>query len=400
MRTLHRTMAGQVLLLFLCFALSSVSGQVSYSIPEEMSKGSVVGNMARDFGLDVKRLKSGKARVFTRDSDGYIELNNERGVLLIKDRIDREALCGQTTPCALHFQIILENPMEFYSVTVEITDVNDNPPSFEKNDVKFKISESAVIGAKFILDRAIDPDVGSNGLQSYKLEPSDNFIVKLHDQTDGTKNVEMVLKKPLDREKNEHISLVLTALDGGEPQMTGTMLILITVLDANDNAPIFTQPIYKASIKENAPVGTLVSTVTASDADHGSNGRITYSISNIPDQARGLFEINEESGKICLKGNVDYEKSRSFQINIRASDDGGLVDSCKLIIDVIDMNDNKPNIHIMSKSNVISEDAMSGTVVTMINIEDADSAENGKVHCVLNDNVPFSMKSTTMVSIA
>ncbi|CAF92172.1 unnamed protein product, partial [Tetraodon nigroviridis] len=128
-----------VLLLFSFLALRSVCGQVSYSIPEEMPKGSVVGNMVRDFGLDVKRLKSGKARVFTRDNDGFIELNKERGVLLIKDRIDREALCGQATPCALHFQIILENPMEFYSVTVEITDVNDNPPSFEKNDVKFKI---------------------------------------------------------------------------------------------------------------------------------------------------------------------------------------------------------------------------------------------------------------------
>uniref|UniRef100_UPI0037E7E2D7 protocadherin gamma-A2-like isoform X16 n=1 Tax=Semicossyphus pulcher TaxID=241346 RepID=UPI0037E7E2D7 len=388
-------MRGRVLLFFSVLSLSSVLGQVSYSIPEEMPKGSLVGNMARDFGLDVKRLKSGKARIFTRDSEGYIELNNDRGVLLIKERIDREALCGQTTPCALHFQIILENPMEFYSVTVEITDVNDNPPSFEKNDVKFKISESAVRGAKFILERAVDPDVGSNGLQTYKLEPTDNFVVKLYDQADGTKNVEMVLEKPLDREKNEHVSLVLTAVDGGEPQMTGTMQILITVLDANDNAPVFTQPIYKASIKENAQVGTVVATVTATDADHGSNGRTTYTISNIVDHARGLFEVNDESGEIRLKGNVDYEKARTFQINIRASDDGGLVDSCKVVIDVIDMNDNKPDIHIMSKSNIISEDAKADTVVTMINIEDADSGENGKVQCSINDNIPFAMKSTT-----
>uniref|UniRef100_A0A3P8T1V0 Protocadherin 2 gamma 28 n=1 Tax=Amphiprion percula TaxID=161767 RepID=A0A3P8T1V0_AMPPE len=371
----------------------SVLGQVSYSIPEEMPKGSLVGNMAKDFGLDVKRLKSGKARIFTPDSDEYIELNNDRGVLLVKNRIDREALCGQTTPCALHFQIILENPMEFYSVTVEITDVNDNPPSFEKSDVRFKISESAVSGAKFMLDRAVDPDVGLNGLQTYKLEPKDNFVVKLHDQADGTKNVEMVLEKPLDREKHQQLSLVLTAVDGGEPQMTGTMQILVTVLDANDNAPIFTQPVYKASIRENAPVGTVVLTVTATDADVGSNGKITYSVSNMLDNARGLFEVNDESGEIRLKGNVDYEKARTFQINIRASDDGGLVDSCKVMIDVIDMNDNKPDIHIMSKSNVISEDASIGTVVTMIHIQDADSNENGKVRCIMNNDIPFVLKS-------
>ncbi|XP_010773317.1 protocadherin beta-16-like [Notothenia coriiceps] len=388
-------MGGQVLLFFSLLSLGSVFGQVSYSIPEEMPKGSLVGNMARDFGLDVKRLKSGKARIFTRDSDGYIELNNERGVLLIKDRIDREALCGQTTPCALHFKIILENPMEFLSVTIEITDINDNPPSFEKSDVKFKISESAVSGSKFILDRAVDSDVGSNGLQTYKLEPADHFVVRLHEQADGTKNVEMVLDKPLDREKNEHLSLVLTAVDGGEPQMTGTMQILITVLDANDNAPVFTQPIYKASIEENAAVGTVVVTVTATDSDQGSNGRITYSISSILDHARGLFEVNDASGEIRLKGNVDYEKARTFQINIRASDDGGLVDSCKVMIEVIDVNDNKPDIHILSKSNVISEDAVAGTVVTMINIEDTDSGENGKVHCSINNDIPFVMKSST-----
>ncbi|XP_034546152.1 uncharacterized protein LOC117817520 [Notolabrus celidotus] len=388
-------MQRRVLLFFSLLCVGSVFGQVSYSIPEEMPKGSLVGNMAKDFGLDVKRLKSGKARIFTRDSDGYIELNNERGVLLIKERIDREALCGQTTPCALHFQIILENPMEFYSVTVEITDVNDNPPTFDKTDVKFKISESAVSGAKFILDRAVDPDVGLNGLQTYKLEPTDNFVVKLHDQADGTKNVEMVLEKPLDREKNERLSLILTAVDGGEPQMSGTMQILITVLDANDNAPVFTQPIYKASIKENSPVGTAVVTVTATDKDKGSNGKITYSVSSILDHARGLFEVNDENGEIRLKGHVDYEKARSFQINIRASDDGGLVDACKVIIDVIDINDNKPDIIIMSKSNIISEDAKPGTVVTMINIEDADSGENGKVECFINENIPFVMKSTS-----
>ncbi|XP_067374404.1 protocadherin gamma-A11-like isoform X32 [Channa argus] len=391
----ERTMGGQVLLFFCLFCQSSVLGQVSYSIPEEMPKGYLVGNMAKDFGLDVKRLKSGKARIFTTDSDEYIDLNKERGALIIKNRIDREALCGQTTPCALHFQIILENPMEFYTVTVEITDVNDNPPSFERNDVKFKISESAVRGAKFILDRAVDPDVGSNGLQTYKLEPSDNFIVKLHDQTDGTKNVEMVLEKPLDREKHEHLSLVLTAVDGGEPQMTGTMQILITVLDVNDNAPVFTKSVYKASINEDSPIGTVVVTVTATDADHGPNSKITYSISRMLDHARGLFEVNDESGEIRLKGNVDYEKTRTFQINVRASDDGGLVDSCKVMIDVIDINDNKPDIHIMSKSNVISEDAKCGTVVTIINIRDADSAENGKVQCSINTDMPFVLKTTT-----
>nr|XP_033948823.1 protocadherin beta-16-like [Pseudochaenichthys georgianus] len=391
-----RTMRLQVLLFYVVFRLSSVLGQVSYSIPEEMPSGSLVGAIAQDLGLDVKRLKSGQARVFTGDSAGYIELNKDRGVLIIKDRIDRETTCRQTTPCALHFQIILENPMEFYSITVEITDINDNPPTFEKNEVSFKISESAVIGSKFVLDRAIDLDVGKNGLQKYELKPADNFVLKRESQADdGTEKVEMILQKPLDREKDELISLVLTAFDGGDPQMSGTIRILITVLDVNDNAPIFTQSTYTATVFENAPVGTVVTKVTASDADHGTNGKIRYSIANSLHQAHLLFQINEDSGEIRLTGNIDYENARNYHINIRASDDGGLTDSCKVIVEVVDINDNKPTINIMSKSNMISENSKPSTVVAMMNVQDPDSNENGKVSCFINDNTPLTIMLTS-----
>ncbi|XP_051810358.1 protocadherin beta-16-like isoform X2 [Acanthochromis polyacanthus] len=391
-----RTMARQVLLFVSVLSVSSVLGQVSYTIPEEMPKGSLVGNIAQDLGLQIKRLASGKARIYTRDSDEYIELNRERGVLLVKERMDREALCRQTTPCALHFQIILENPMEFYSVTVQITDINDNAPTFEKTEMKFKISESAdVIGAKFVLERAVDLDVGNNDLKSYQLKPTDNFALKVHNNADGNKHVEMVLQKPLDREKQEQISLVLTAVDGGEPQMSGTMLILITVLDANDNAPVFTQQTYKATVTENSPKGTVVATVSASDADQGSNSKITYSITNTMDDIRKVFNINDENGEVTLIGTIDFEESRNYQINLLASDEGGLTDFCKLIVDVQDMNDNKPEINIMSKSNVISEDAELNTVVTMINIEDRDSGENGKVQCLMSENIPFILKTSS-----
>ncbi|CAG5990880.1 unnamed protein product, partial [Menidia menidia] len=376
-------------------ASDSVLGQVSYTIPEEMVKGASVGNIARDLGLETKRLISGKARIYTRDSGQYIELNRQRGVLLVKERIDREAICKQTMPCALHFQIILEDPMEFYTITVQINDINDNAPSFKKGEIVFKISESAVIGAKFVLERAVDLDVGANGVRGYELNSTKHFALTLQNDADGNKNVEMVLQKPLDREKEEQISLVLTAVDGGEPQMSGTMLIVVTVLDVNDNAPVFTQKTYKATVTENSPTGTVVATVTASDADQGANGKITYSITNAVDEDRTLFKIHNENGKITLIGNIDFEESQDFQINLLARDEGGLTDSAKLIIDVQDENDNKPEINIMSKSNVISENAKLNTVVTMINIEDLDSGENGKVNCFVNENIPFILKSST-----
>uniref|UniRef100_A0A4W5L7U2 Cadherin domain-containing protein n=1 Tax=Hucho hucho TaxID=62062 RepID=A0A4W5L7U2_9TELE len=379
----------------MCLFFYSVHGQVSYSIPEEMGKGSLVGNIAQDLGLDIKRLKSGKARIYTGDSAEYIELNKERGVLLIKEKIDREALCGQTTPCTLHFQIILENPMEFYTVTVEIRDVNDNIPIFKNNEVKFEISESALTGARVVLERAVDHDVGHNALQSYFLKPTENFILEMQSLPDGGKNVEMVLQKPLDREKQEQISLLLTAVDGGEPQLSGTMQILITVLDANDNAPVCSEAVYKASVTENAHKGIVLTTVSASDADQGPNGRVTYSISNTAEASNDIFEIGRDDGVVKLVGDIDYEILKHYQINVQARDQGGHTDSCKVIIDVIDMNDNKPAINIMSKTSAISEDAKHGTVVTMMNIQDPDSGENGKVQCYIEENIPFVMTSAS-----
>ncbi|XP_068596710.1 protocadherin beta-16-like [Brachionichthys hirsutus] len=386
-------MRRQVLLFVLVLCLRSVLGQVTYSIPEEMTKGSVVGNIAHDLGLDLKRLKSGKARVYTGASVEYIGLNKERGVLLIQERIDREALCGETTPCALHFQLILENPMELFRVTVEITDINDNTPSFTNAEKRFEISESAVIGSKFILDKAFDSDIGLNGLQKYSLTPADNFLLKPANQADRSKKVEMVLQKPLDREKQAYISLLLTAVDGGEPQMSGTMKIFVNVLDANDNAPTFAESLYKAKILEHSPAGTSVTTVRASDKDIGANRDISYLISSserIPD----LFKINTKTGEIILVGDIDYEKMRRYEMHIEAVDTGGLSDSTKVIVDIIDVNDNNPHINVLSRSESILEDSPPNTVISMLSVNDPDSENNGEINCVIEDNIPFKIQST------
>ncbi|XP_035391404.1 protocadherin gamma-A11-like isoform X35 [Electrophorus electricus] len=370
-----------------------VYGQVSYSIAEEMPKGSIVGNIAQDLGLDLKRLKSGKARIFTEDSTEYIEMNKEKGILLIKENIDRESLCLKTTLCALHLQMIMENPMELYTITVEITDINDNAPHFQTEEIKIEISESAVTGARFMLERAIDVDVGTNGLQSYSLKPSDHFVLKLQGQADGDKSVEMILQTPLDREKQEQFALLLTATDGGEPVLSGSVKIYVTVLDANDNAPVFTQEVYRATVSENAAKGTKLITVSASDGDEGSNGRVAYYMSKTVDSLSDLFVIDRNSGEIVLNGHVDFEKASHYQLEIQAKDQGGLFDSCKLILDVLDINDNTPAISILSMSNSISEESNAGTVVAMMKVSDPDSGANGKVHCTISENIPFAVTS-------
>ncbi|KPP57077.1 protocadherin beta-16-like, partial [Scleropages formosus] len=373
----------------------AIDGQVSYSITEEMAKGSLIGNIAHDLGLDLKRLKSGNARIYTGDGAEYIELNRERGFLLTKERIDRESLCGEASPCALHFQIILENPIEFYRITVEITDINDNSPTFTNTEMRFEISESAITGATFLLERAFDQDIGINGLQSYTLKPTDNFNLKVNDLPDGSKNVEMILQKPLDREKQDQMRLLLTAMDGGDPPMSGTIQIYITVIDANDNAPVFTQAVYKATVTENSPKGTVLTTVTATDLDDGSYGKVVYSISNARKNWAELFQIDEANGEIKVIGKIDYEKDKYFQIDIQARDQGGLSNSCKVVVEVIDANDNSPLIGVMSMVDFLPENTEPGTVVTVINVQDPDSHSNGQVQCAVNHNVPFTIKSTS-----
>ncbi|XP_069052244.1 protocadherin gamma-A11-like [Lepisosteus oculatus] len=390
-----RTLKWQVLLLIVCLCKSVVvTGQIRYSIPEELKKGSLVGNIAQDLGIDLNRLRAGRARIVTEDSTQYTELKTDKGLLVVKERIDREQLCGEISPCSFSFEVILENPMELHRVTVEILDINDNAPTFQKNEIKLEISESVAPGARFLLGSAEDPDVGVNTLQNYILSPLDNFVLKQHARPDGVKYAEMVLQKPLDREKQDRLSLTLTAVDGGNPQRSGTVKIDVVVLDANDNAPVFNQSVYKAIVFENALKNTLVTTVNASDADTGSNGQVTYSFSNLKGHVRETFNLDENTGVIYVVGQIDFEKAKKYEINVEAKDHGGLADSSKVVVEVIDVNDNAPVITVMSFSSPVSEDSAPGTTVAIINVKDLDSGDNGQVSCSINRNLPFKITSS------
>ncbi|XP_055368193.1 protocadherin gamma-A6-like isoform X9 [Betta splendens] len=385
----------QALVVILCLLkLSSVTGQARYSIPEEQAQGSFVGNIARDLGLDVERLVSGKARIITKGSRQYVDLNRDKGILVIKERIDREELCEKTTPCSFSFEVILENPIQLYRVTVEVMDINDNSPSFPKEEINLEIVENAAFGTRFSLENADDSDVGINDIQKYTLKPTDHFKLEVQNQPDGGRFVEMILQTPLDREKEETHSLMLVASDGGEPHRSGTVRIHITVLDANDNAPVCSQSVYKADVKENSPEGSVVTTVSASDADKGQHGEVTYSIAHVAKETKQLFAVNIKTGEIKVAGKLDFEKSKTYQLNVQAKDHGGYTDTCKVIIQIIDENDNVPTIQLMSFSKSISEDSPSGTTVAVVNVNDEDSDGNGVVKCSINSDVPFKIESS------
>ncbi|XP_053734377.1 protocadherin gamma-A11-like [Synchiropus splendidus] len=380
-------------LLFLLCVVNMVGGQIRYSIPEEMKKGSVIGNVAQDLALDVRRLRSGRARIVTGENIQYTELKTDKGLLVVNERIDREQLCGDVTPCSFSFEMILENPIELHQITIEVLDINDHAPIFPNKDraLTFEISESAAVGGAFPLQSAKDLDVGQNTLKDYILSPNENFVLKQQSNPDGSKYVEMVLQKPLDREKQPHLNLKLIAVDGGTPQRSGSVNIDVTVLDVNDNVPIFNQTIYKASVMENISKGTCIVRVNATDADSGSNGLISYSLSNTES---GVFNIDYKTGSILLSGQLDYEKERKYELRVEAKDQGGFVGTSKVIVDVIDVNDNPPVLNIMSILNPVSEDSLPGTTIAVFNIKDSDSEQNGKVQCSIDGKLPFKIQSS------
>ncbi|XP_053575592.1 protocadherin gamma-B1-like [Bombina bombina] len=333
----------QVLFSFIfSWLYQSASAQLHYSIFEEMRKESVIANIAKDIGLEVKELSLRKPRIVSHISEKYFYVNLENGNLYVKDRIDREALCEISESCFLMFDAVIANPLNVFSVKIEIQDINDNAPKFLHDVIILEIIESTLLGARFILQNAEDPDIGVSAVQTYKLSDNEYFALSIKTSSDGSKFPELALEKPLDRETQNIHELILTALDGGNPIQSGTALIKIVVTDINDNIPVFTQEVYKVSINENTPINSTVLCVTATDKDEAKDG-------------------------------------------------GGLVAYCKVLIEIIDVNDNSPVISVTSLSTPLPEDSLPGTVIALIEVHDQDSGFNGDVDCHIRGAVPFEL---------
>ncbi|XP_066128869.1 protocadherin gamma-B1 isoform X19 [Saccopteryx bilineata] len=387
------TMKSQVLFLFLLALLcGAISQQIQYVIPEELAKGSRVGNLAKDLRLSVQELPARKLRV---SAEEFFNVSVENGDLLVNGRIDREKICGRKSECALEFEIVAENPMNVFHVIVALQDINDNAPRFIAKGIDLEICESAIPGVKFPLDSAQDPDVESNSLKVYTINSSDHFSLSTKESPDGSKYPELLLEKPLDREQQSSHRLILTAMDGGDPPLSGTTQIRIQVTDANDNAPVFSQNTYRVRLQENVPQGTSVLRVKATDQDEGVNAQITYAFLNAPTSTSLLFHLSPNTGDITTNGTLDFEETSIYMLAVEAKDGGVHAAHCSVHIEIIDENDNAPEVTFMSFSNKISEDSDLGTVVALIKVRDQDSGQNGLVTCYIQEDVPFKLESTS-----
>ncbi|POI18735.1 hypothetical protein CIB84_017521, partial [Bambusicola thoracicus] len=354
-----------------------------------MARESLVGNVAQDLGLSPSQLAARKARVVSEGSEQHFRLDPHSGVLTLTETLDRERICPHSESCALLFQLFFENPVQLIRGEVEVRDVNDHSPVFPEREVVLEISETASPGSRFSLESAQDEDVGINGVQNYSLSPNSHFSLDVDRGKGGAEFVKLFLQRPLDREEQRELHLVLTATDGGSPPRSGTAQVRVVVLDANDNVPVFSREVYEARVAENSPPGQLVVRVSAADPDEGSNCKVRYTFTS--ERSRRLFSLNAETGEIHIESNLDFEEAECHDIEVKATDGGGLSAHCRVHVEVLDVNDNAPEIALSSVSASIPEDAPPRTVVALLSVRDRDSGDNGRTECAIEGDVPFSL---------
>ncbi|KAM9794991.1 protocadherin alpha-13-like [Neosynchiropus ocellatus] len=384
-----------IFVVLLCPCDGSAS-QISYSISEEVNKGTVVGNLAKDLNLNIQELDSRDLRVVSSDSKNYFDVDRRSGSLFVNERIDREALCPNTAECSVRIQAVMSDPMAVHRIEVKILDINDSPPEFIEQSHSIQISESVTPGERYLLPIAVDADSGSNSVKTYKLSQNEYFSLDVQSGGEHGVSAELVLQKALDREKQSVIDLVLTAADGGKPVRTGTLNIEVTVTDVNDNTPVFSKSLYKVSVNEGAARGSKIIKLNATDLDEGMNGQVVYSfLRRGKVDPSAIFDLNSERGEIKLKSSLNYEETAAYELRVQATDQGQSPRSthAKLLIEVLDENDNAPEISVTSLMTPVREDAELGTIVALVTVSDRDGGSNGVTSCKVVGSLPFKLKS-------
>ncbi|XP_012815607.1 protocadherin alpha-6 [Xenopus tropicalis] len=394
---IHVVLMRIIPIFLLQLAWNLVFSQLTYIIPEESKHGTFVGRLAQDLGLPIGEINSRMLRIVSRDEKEHFQVNLQNGILFVNKMIDREEMCPKIAVCVIHLEIIVDKPVQIYHVDVEIDDINDNHPVFSAKEFNIVIAESRVPGYRLPLEGAIDADVGTNSVMGYELSSNGYFGIEIQKDKHQSELIELVLKKSLDREKEPCYNLTLTAFDGGKPRLSATTQLLIKVQDVNDNAPIFDQLTYEVSLLENAPKGTMIVQLMATDLDQEENGEVIYEFSSqVSPLERSTFNIDRKTGEITLIGDVDFEINNQYEIRVEATDLGPypLSGHCKILVIIIDVNDNPPEMTVTSLSVPVPEDSPVGTTVAIIRIQDKDSGANGKVTCYINGEVPFKLNPT------
>lgn len=381
-----------------------------FDIVEELPANSFVCNLVTELGLDTKyepyvleRLRFGFFTQPTFDRT-YFSIDERTGVIRTTRRIDREQACpsgssasqravGLGIGCIAQFDISIQ-PIAYFQIVkvqIHILDINDNAPKFPIQHINHRIAESSdPESGGIIIPAAVDYDAGRNAVRKYEIiSGSDKFLLESRQTADGGTDVRLLLRQPLDREIEDSYEITVVATDGGDPPKSGSLIVNITVIDVNDNSPIFDNSTYEVHVPENSAPGTIVTRVHAHDPDLDLNGVILYSFLPVTVQRHGhIFGIKPESGKIYLKtSSLDRETAPVHLLSVAAVDRGPdpLPVHATVIVHVDDVNDNAPVIHINTLTSngqaEVPENSASATFVAYVAVNDADKGINGQFQC-------------------
>ncbi|XP_042069257.1 protocadherin-12 isoform X2 [Haplochromis burtoni] len=379
------------------------STTIQYQVSEEQPAGTRVGCLADDLRQrdeggsleDFQVVEQGKALPFS--------VTTRDGVVSTQGRLDREELCRGTDLCEVAFSVLYRKrgAVKCLRVHVKVMDLNDHSPSFPNTLQEVEISETASLGKRIPLDWAVDPDAGSNSLQTYSLSVNQHFDLDVTVGPGGTKQAELVVVKELDREIQASFDLTLVAWDKGNPPRSGSTLVRVSIQDSNDNSPTFEDSNPTVSLPEDTALGTTVIKLKAIDPDQGANGEVEYSFSKHTHlEVQRLFYVDPQTGEVSIRAPLDYEAQSSYEVIVQASDHGpnAIPSYCRLHVKLIDINDNAPRIRLTwtpASSQVITvlEGAPEDTLLAVVTVSDADSGRNGNVTAQIQQGSgPFRLK--------
>ncbi|VDD79341.1 unnamed protein product [Mesocestoides corti] len=462
---------------------------LAFIIDEELPIGARIGSLTEKLAVDFNLPINGGVNFVPLTDEQLISINRTTGLLTVRRRIDRENLCketgsccpGQNVPppstftfhdnllshlssvqdpgCAIIMLVMDQRQRNLPShrsqehpliqVIVYVNDLNDNPPGWSLDKLELEIPEHTAIGRKFQLPEAIDPDHGpDHTVQSYRLIPSESndydssvrvlasdafeLSSELFERSSGAPfkiSLGLKVKADLDREKKSVYQFLLIAIDGGSPQLTGSLSVVVQITDINDHTPYFRQPNPSLEIAENTSVGTQIYTVVALDDDPSDANRLEYRMgSTASAEVQRLFSIDSRTGSVVVTGDLDYESAPilpskepkdslfsspltssmeyGYVIPIEVSDQAHIAET-KLRIRVLNVNDNPPTISIQSPLQpslskgefYLLEDAPVGTLVATITMTDADErgAQDGTFQN--RASLPYCSTANTFFSV-
>ncbi|XP_018106636.1 protocadherin Fat 4 [Xenopus laevis] len=328
-------------------------------ISEDLPPGSYICGVSAsdgDTGLNANLRYS----IVSGNSLGWFSISENSGLVTSTSALDREI----APQLILNISARDQGPQpktSYATLLVHLLDVNDQKPTFtgiHVNGHLVSLPENSLVGTELLMLKATDGDLGDNGTIRFYFDadnPSQCQGLFRLDPLSG----KLSTRADLDREQQDGCALQILATDLGTPPLSSTAKLIVTLLDVNDNSPVFYPVQYFANIQENEPPASFVATVTASDPDLGINGTIRYSI-RAGDTSK--FQVNPETGSISTKAALDREEKTAYQLQVLASDGGGLQSHNYAIvtITVLDTQDNPPSFSQGSYSFVMFENVAVG----------------------------------------